>query len=56
MHLSRINALVTRWIFRHSLLKRAYLPDDFRRMAARTPFGACAIEPEPIGMEVTFRK
>ena len=56
MHLGRINALMTRWIFKHSLLKRAYLPDDFRRMATQTPFGSCAIKPEPIGMEVTFRK
>ena len=56
MHLGRINALLTRWIFKHSLLKRAYLPDDFRRMAAQTPFGSCAIKPELIGMEVTLRK
>lgn len=56
MALGRINALLTRWIFKHSLLKRAYAPDDFRRMAAQTPFGSCSIEPESIGMDVTFRK
>jgi ubiquinone/menaquinone biosynthesis C-methylase UbiE len=56
MHLGSTNALVTRWIFKHSLLKRAYLPDDFRRMAAQTPFQSCAITLDLIGMDVTFRK
>ena len=56
MNLGWINSLLTRWIFKHVLLKRAYSPDDFRRMAARTPFGLCAVEPESIGMEVAFRK
>jgi ubiquinone/menaquinone biosynthesis C-methylase UbiE len=56
MHLGRINTVLTRWIFRYSLLKRAYLPDDLRHMASQTPFGACEIEPESIGMEVSFRK
>lgn len=56
MHLSRFNAAMTRWIFKHSLLKRAYLPDDFRRLAAQTPFGSCAITPDAIGMDVTFTR
>jgi ubiquinone/menaquinone biosynthesis C-methylase UbiE len=56
MHLGRVNSALTRWIFKHVLLKRAYLPDEFRRMAARTPFGSCEVRPESIGMEVSFRK
>jgi ubiquinone/menaquinone biosynthesis C-methylase UbiE len=56
MNLGWINSLLTRWIFKHVLLKRAYLPDDFRRMAAQTPFGSCEVKPESIGMEVSFRK
>ncbi len=56
MHLGAINSVLTQWIFRHSLLKRAYLPDDPRRMASQTPFGSCEIEPESIGMKVSFRK
>jgi ubiquinone/menaquinone biosynthesis C-methylase UbiE len=56
MHLGRVNSVLTRWIFTHSLLKRAYLPEDFRRMATRTPFGSCGVKPESIGMEVSFHK
>jgi ubiquinone/menaquinone biosynthesis C-methylase UbiE len=56
MRLGWINSLLTRWIFRHVLLKRAYLPDDFRHMAAQTPFGSCEVKPESIGMDVLFRK
>jgi ubiquinone/menaquinone biosynthesis C-methylase UbiE len=56
MRLGWINSLLTSWIFKHVLLKRAYPPDDFRRMAAQTPFGSCEVEPESIGMQVSFRK
>jgi ubiquinone/menaquinone biosynthesis C-methylase UbiE len=56
MHLGRASTILTHWIFKHSLIGRAYLPDDFRRMAAQTPFGSCQIKPESIGMEVSFRK
>ncbi len=56
MHLGQINSVLTQWIFKHSLLKRAYLPDDFHRMASQTPFASCEIVPETIGMEVSFRK
>ena len=44
MGLGWINSMLTKWTFKHMLLKRAYLPDDFRRMAAQTPFGTCEIE------------
>jgi len=56
MRLGWTNSLLTRWIFKHVLLRRAYLPDDFRRMAAQTPFGSCEVKPESIGMDVLFRK
>jgi ubiquinone/menaquinone biosynthesis C-methylase UbiE len=56
MRLGRINSALTKWIFKHGLLQRAYLPEDFRRMAARTPFGSCEVRPDSIGMEVSFRK
>jgi ubiquinone/menaquinone biosynthesis C-methylase UbiE len=56
MRLGWINSLLTRWTFKHVLLRRAYLPEDFRRMAAQTPFGVCAVKPASIGMEVSFRK
>lgn len=56
MGLGRIGSAMTRWIFKHSLLKRAYRPEDFRLMASRTPFGSCEVETAAIGMDVTFRK
>jgi ubiquinone/menaquinone biosynthesis C-methylase UbiE len=56
MRLGWIDSVTTRWIFKHSLLKRAYLPEDFRRMASRTPFGTCEIGAVSIGVEVSFLK
>lgn len=56
MSLGRIDSAMTRWIFKHSLIRRAYRPEDFRQMASRTPFGSCEVKSESIGMEVSFRK
>jgi ubiquinone/menaquinone biosynthesis C-methylase UbiE len=56
MGLSRINAFLTRLIFKHSLLKRAYVEDDFRRMVSQTPFATCQIKRASIGMEISLRK
>ncbi len=56
MELGRINSLLTRWIFEHSLLPRAYSPDDFRHMASQTPFRTCDIECDLIGQEVSLHK
>jgi ubiquinone/menaquinone biosynthesis C-methylase UbiE len=56
MGLSRINAFLTRLIFKHSLLKRAYAEDDFRHMVAQTPFATCQIKRASIGMEVSLRR
>jgi ubiquinone/menaquinone biosynthesis C-methylase UbiE len=55
MGLGWLNALFTRWILGW-LRKRAYAPDDFRQMAGETPFGTCAIQCVPIGMEVTLHR
>jgi ubiquinone/menaquinone biosynthesis C-methylase UbiE len=56
MGLGWFNALMTRWIFKHSLVKRAYSPAQFRQMASQTPFGTCEIREDPIGMTVTLVK
>jgi ubiquinone/menaquinone biosynthesis C-methylase UbiE len=56
MRLGRMNSAMTKWIFKHSLLKRAYRPEDFCRMATQTPFGSCEVKTVSIGMDVTFRK
>ena len=56
MQLSRIGALLTRAIFKYSLRRRAYLKEDFQRMAAATPFGSANIREAPIGFDVWLRK
>jgi ubiquinone/menaquinone biosynthesis C-methylase UbiE len=56
MGLSRIDAFITKWIFRHVLVMGAYSQEQFRQMAAETPFKTCEIKPDGIGLEVSFRK
>jgi ubiquinone/menaquinone biosynthesis C-methylase UbiE len=56
MGLGRLNALMTRWIFKHMLLKRAYSQQDFRHVAGETPFKTCEINCNQIGLEVSLRK
>jgi hypothetical protein len=51
-----IDAWMTRWTFRHVLLKRAYGHDEFLNMAKQSRFGGCQIEGSGIGLEVRFRK
>jgi len=52
----RIDAWMTKWTFRHILLKRAYSKDEFVRMARQSRFGACQIKISTIGFEVRFAK
>jgi ubiquinone/menaquinone biosynthesis C-methylase UbiE len=56
MKLGRVNATITRFIFRHSLLKRAYSRQDFERLAGESRFGSCQIQTDAIGLEVTLEK
>jgi ubiquinone/menaquinone biosynthesis C-methylase UbiE len=56
MGLSRFNAMLTRLIFKHSLLKRAYSEQDFRHMVSQTAFATCEIKTASIGMEIVLRK
>ena len=51
-----LNALFVKWTFKYMLLKRAYSQEQFRQMAAATPFHSCTIREEGIGLEVTLRK
>ena len=53
---SRIDAWMTKWTFRHMLLKRAYTENDFVRMAKQSRFGACHATASSIGIEVRFAK
>jgi ubiquinone/menaquinone biosynthesis C-methylase UbiE len=53
---SRIDAWITRWIFRHVLVKRAYTQEAFHRMAEQSRFGTRQIKLDSIGFEVRFNR
>ena len=52
----RIDAWMTKWTFRHVLLKRAYTNDNFIRMAEQSRFGTCQIKIASVGLHVRFTK
>jgi ubiquinone/menaquinone biosynthesis C-methylase UbiE len=56
MKLGRVNALITRAIFKLSLRKRAYSKADMLRMASATLFQGAQISEEGLGFEVWLRK
>jgi ubiquinone/menaquinone biosynthesis C-methylase UbiE len=56
MQLSRVNALLTRWIFRTWLLRKAYTRQELERMAAASCFGGCEITADGIGFELRLRR
>ncbi len=56
MNLGVVNATLTRFIFKHVLLKRAYSRADFERLAAESQFGGCQISTDAIGLEVSLVK
>jgi ubiquinone/menaquinone biosynthesis C-methylase UbiE len=56
MGLSRLNALLTGLIFRHTLAKRAHPKEKLREMAAVAAFKSCEVREEPMGFEVILKK
>ena len=56
MHLSRLNAALTRWIFRFGLLKSAYTRESLERMVQASRFGKFEIAPDGIGFELKLEK
>jgi ubiquinone/menaquinone biosynthesis C-methylase UbiE len=56
MGLSRINTLMTKWTFKHFLLKNAYTREEIRRMVAQTEFTRLDIREDPIGMDIWLEK
>jgi ubiquinone/menaquinone biosynthesis C-methylase UbiE len=55
MNLSRLNSFTTKATF-EMLKLRAYAPAQFERLAATSPFRACEITTEGIGLEVRLKK
>ena len=56
MHLSAWSSLMTRWIFRFGLLKRAYTREALERMASASSFRHWEIRSEGIGYELRLIK
>lgn len=56
MALTGINYLMTKWTFKHMLLKRAYTKDEFRQLAAQSKFKTCKIDDDAVGMHILLEK
>jgi ubiquinone/menaquinone biosynthesis C-methylase UbiE len=52
----RVDAWITKLIFRRVLLKRAYTQQDFARMSEQSRFGACRIDTNGLGLAVRLAK
>lgn len=48
--------LMTKWIFKTSLVKRAYTKQQFNQMAAQSRFKTCAIDEKPAELAVWLEK
>lgn len=56
LKLSRTSAWMTKWTFKHMLLKRAHTEESMKSLATQSQFGACEIKRNAVGMEVRFRR
>jgi ubiquinone/menaquinone biosynthesis C-methylase UbiE len=56
MGLNKVNKVVTKLIFRFSLVKNAYTKDQFQQMLAQTNFRAVDIHEEDMGFEIWMTK
>ncbi len=56
MGLNWINTLLTKWAFKHFLLKNAYTKEEIQQFVSQTNFGKCEIRTDTIGMEIWLEK
>jgi len=56
MHLSPLNAALTRWIFRTTLLKNAYTSEAIKTMASQSHFAHGEIVQDGIGFDLRLAK
>jgi hypothetical protein len=56
MGLSRWNALMTRWTFRHLLVKRAYTRDQLEQLVRRSRFGRFDLAMTGLGFDLRLYK
>lgn len=53
---SAVDGWITRQIFKHMLIKRAYTREAFAQLAQNSRFGGCSIELDTIGMTAVLTK
>jgi ubiquinone/menaquinone biosynthesis C-methylase UbiE len=56
LHVSRTNAWMMKFTFKHMLLKRAYTEGQITALAAKSDFKSCEILRSPVGMEVRLMR
>jgi len=56
LHLSAANTWMTKFTFKHMLLKRAYTETQMSSLAAQSDFKSCEIVKAPVGMEIRLTR
>jgi ubiquinone/menaquinone biosynthesis C-methylase UbiE len=56
MGLSRINSFVTKFTFKHGLVRSAYTKDQLRDLVSKTRFRTCDIVDDGIGLRLWLRR
>ncbi len=56
LKLNPINAFMTKFIFKHTLLKSAHTKSEIQEFAAKSRFGSCNIQSDDLALEIWLRK
>lgn len=56
MGLNSINTLIIKWIFKFTLIKRAYTKDQFKELVSKSKFSKSEIQENQIGLQVWLEK
>ena len=56
LRLNPINAFMTKWTFKHTLLKNAYTKAEIREFVLETDFARCDIRENPMDMDIWLEK
>jgi ubiquinone/menaquinone biosynthesis C-methylase UbiE len=56
MGLSRVDSLLTKWTFKHMLMKIAYTKNEINELVPKTRFGKCEIHETPIALEILLKR
>ena len=56
LHMKGFNAWMTKFVFRHTLIKNAYTKAEIQNFASQTKFGQARIVEDTIGMDIWLEK